>query len=261
MRSTDTQKFVAAITGGAGHLGQAFAQRLAARGVNVALIDKNAKAGETFAAALVKAHGGDHRCIAADLMQDSSFALISGKIEQAYGRLDYLVNNAAFYDDAPGWGGPFEEEGYDAWLKVMRVNLLAPFFLTQALHPLLKRSPDASIVNIGSMYAAVGPDHSLYEGTDMSNPAAYSASKGGLLSTTRWLSTVLAPGVRVNMVSPGGIERGQKPVFVQRYQKRTPLGRMGKEQDVAGMVSFLLSPDAAYITGQHILIDGGWTAW
>jgi NAD(P)-dependent dehydrogenase (short-subunit alcohol dehydrogenase family) len=156
---------------------------------------------------------------------------------------------------------PFAEEGYDAWLKVMRVNLLAPFFLVQALHPLLKQSDDASVVNIGSIMACVGPDHSLYEGTDMTNPAAYSASKGGLLQTTRWLATVLAPEIRVNMVSPGGIERGQNPLFMERYHKRTPLGRMGKEADVAGMVAFLLSPEAAYITGQHILVDGGWTAW
>ena len=146
-------------------------------------------------------------------------------------------------------------------LKVMRVNLLAPFFLTQALHTLLAKSDDASIVNIGTMYSAVGPDWGLYEGTDMTNPAAYSASKGGLLSTTRWLATALAPKVRVNMVSPGGIERGQDAQFLERYNKRTPLGRMGTENDIAGMVSLLLSPEGAYITGQHMLIDGGWTAW
>jgi NAD(P)-dependent dehydrogenase (short-subunit alcohol dehydrogenase family) len=63
------------------------------------------------------------------------------------------------------------------------------------------------------------------------------------------------------MVSPGGIERGQNPLFVERYNKRTPLGRMGKESDLVGMVSLLLSPEGSYITGQHMLIDGGWTAW
>ena len=252
---------VAAITGGAGHLGRAFAHRLASRGVFVAILDKDAAGGTAFAAELVRQHGGDHRFLAADLMEPSSFAGVRAAIEQEFGRLDYLVNNAAFYDDTPGWGVPFAEEGYEAWLKVMRVNLLAPFFLTQALHPLLERSDDASIVNIGTMYNVVGPDHGLYEGTAMTNPAAYSASKGGLLATTRWLATVLAPKVRVNMVSPGGIARGQDAGFVQRYEKKTPLGRMGTEQDVAGMVSLLLSPEGAYITGQHMLVDGGWTAW
>lgn len=250
-------EYVAAITGGAGHLGKAFARKLAARGVRVAILDKNASAGKAFATEL----GGQHRFIETDLMQPESFALAAKEIKSAFGRLDYLVNNAAFYDEAPGWGVPFDKEGYEAWLKVMRVNLLAPFFLVQALHPLLEKSDDASVVNIGSIYGVVGPDHSLYEGTKMTNPAAYAASKGGLLQATRWLATVLAPKVRVNMVSPGGIERGQDKQFMQRYEKRTPLARMGKEEDVAGMVAFLLSKEASYITGQHMVVDGGWTAW
>lgn len=252
---------VAAITGGAGHLGRAFARRLAARDVDVIVLDKDSVSGTALAASLREAHGGHHVFLPVDLMAPENFASVAESVGAQFGRLDYLVNNAAFYDDAPGWGVPFAQEGYEAWLKVMRVNLLAPFFLTQALHPLLLRSDDASIVNIGTMYSAVGPDWGLYEGTDMTNPAAYSASKGGLLSTTRWLATALAPQVRVNMVSPGGIARGQDPQFLSRYHKRTPLGRMGTEGDIVGMVSLLLSPEGAYITGQHMLIDGGWTAW
>lgn len=252
---------VAAITGGAGHLGRAFAHRLASRGVRIAVLDKDAATGAALLQELAARHGGDHHHIGVDLMDPASFGAARQAIQAEFGRLDYLVNNAAFYDDTPGWDVPFEQEGYEAWLKVMRVNLLAPFFLTQALHPLLAASDDAAVVNIGTIYSVVGPDHGLYEGTTMTNPAAYTASKGGLLSLTRWLSTVLAPQVRVNMVSPGGIARGQDADFVKRYEQRTPLGRMAVEEDVVGLVALLLSPEGAYITGQHMVVDGGWTAW
>ena len=95
----------------------------------------------------------------------------------------------------------------------------------------------------------------------MTNEAAYAASKGGLISLTMWLSTVLAPDIRVNAVTPGGVERGQNPKFLERYEARTPLGRMARESDIAGAIAFLLSDEASYITGQNIVVDGGWTAW
>ena len=118
-----------------------------------------------------------------------------------------------------------------------------------------------AIINIGSIYGTVGPDFSLYEGTSMANPAAYGASKGGLAQLTRYLATALAPLVRVNTISPGGIARGQPASFVERYRSRTPLGRMGAEEDLKGAVAFLASDAAAYVTGQNLLVDGGWSAW
>ncbi len=102
---------------------------------------------------------------------------------------------------------------------------------------------------------------SLYEDTAMGNPAAYAASKGGLTQLTRWLSTVLAPDIRVNCISPGGIARGQDEKFVKRYETRTPLKRMGKEEDMKGALLYLASDLSAYVTGQNLLVDGGWTAW
>jgi NAD(P)-dependent dehydrogenase (short-subunit alcohol dehydrogenase family) len=107
----------------------------------------------------------------------------------------------------------------------------------------------------------LGPDWSLYEGTQMANPAAYAASKGGLIQLTRWLSTTLAPKIRVNSIAPGGIDRAQPASFASKYTARTPLGRMGREDDFMGIVAFLASDASAWVTGQNFAIDGGWSAW
>ena len=119
-----------------------------------------------------------------------------------------------------------------------------------------------SIIHIGSIYGVLGPDWSLYDATDVpGTPAAYSASKGGLLQMTRWLATSLAPDVRVNAIVPGGIERHTAERFKAAYETRTPLGRMASEEDVKGAASFLASDASAYVTGHCLTVDGGWSAW
>lgn len=252
---------VALITGGAGHIGRETGYMLANRGCHIAILDKNESAAQKLARELSRDTESTASPIYADIMEPSAFKQIHAQVAEQFGRLDYLVNCAAFYDETPGWGVPFEEESYAAWLKVLRVNMLAPFFLAQTLYPLLKQSGRGAIVNVSSIYGLVGPDHSLYEGTEMTNPAAYGASKGGLQQITTWLSTVLAPEVRVNTVTPGGVERGQDPLFVERYEAKTPLRRMATEEDVANAICYLLSPAAKYITGHNLVVDGGWTAW
>ena len=252
---------VAAVTGGAGHIGRKTCEYLAEKHVHLAVIDKDVDAGLKFVSSLKVDFKIEAVFFDIDLLEESAFSQVSSEIGKHYGRLDYLVNNAAFYDEIPGWGVPFQEEAYQAWMKVMQVNLLAPFFLVQQLVPLMEQSSCASVVNVSSIYGMLGPDHRLYQGTNMTNPAAYAASKGGLLQLTRWLSTVLAPKIRVNSVSPGGIERGQTEVFQQRYRERTPLGRMASEIDVAKAICFLLSSESVYISGQNIVVDGGWSVW
>jgi NAD(P)-dependent dehydrogenase (short-subunit alcohol dehydrogenase family) len=101
----------------------------------------------------------------------------------------------------------------------------------------------------------------LYEGTTMGNPAAYAGSKGGLIQLTKWLATSLAPEIRVNCVSPGGLARGQAPEFIEKYVAKTPLKRMGTEEDFMGVIAFLASDLSAWVTGQNIMVDGGWTTW
>ena len=255
------KKNIVAITGGAGHIGKKIAIDLASKNVNVVIIDKVEKNAKKLVESLNKNKNSNHSYISADLSDPKIFQSINLFIKQKYGKLDGLINNAAFYDKIDGWGVGFDKEGYEAWLKVMQVNLLAPFFLVQSCCSLLKKSKYASVINIASIYSSVAPDPSLYKGTKMINPAAYSASKGGLVQLTKWLSTMLAPDIRVNAISPGGISRSQIDKFKSRYEKRTPLGRMANEKDVANAVIYLLSKESSYITGQNIFVDGGWSVW
>jgi NAD(P)-dependent dehydrogenase (short-subunit alcohol dehydrogenase family) len=171
-----------------------------------------------------------------------------------------LVNNAALVgtSDLVGWAVPFEKQSIDTWRRAIEVNLTAVFDLCQGLTPLLNATKNASIINIASIYGINAPDWSLYEGTSLGNPAAYGVSKGGLIQLTRWLSTTLAPNVRVNAISPGGIFRNQPEEFVKRYSSRTPLKRMATENDFRGAIAFLATDMSRYVTGQVISVDGGW---
>lgn len=254
---------VALVTGGGGHLGRAIAERLAAQGCDIALHDRRAEAAAACAEALQGRHGRRAVPIAADLRAPDSSAAIVAALREAFGRLDILVNNAALVgdDSLAGWAVPFAEQDAQTWRDCLEVNLTAPFLLARDSLPLLQASGRGSIVNIASIYGLAGPDWGLYEGTGLGNPAAYAASKGGLVQLTRWLATTLAPDIRVNAVAAGGIERGQPEAFRRRYEARTPLRRMATEADVAGAVAYLAGDEAAYVTGQVLAVDGGWLAW
>ncbi len=252
----------ALITGAAGGLGRVMVQTLAELGADLVLLDLVDTPISALADEAKKIWGVDatlHYCdLESQAERDALIARLLGE-----GRLDILINNAAFVGTSglQGWGVPFEQQSIETWRRALEVNLTAAFHLCQGLAPLLRASGCGSIVNIGSIYGEYGPDWSLYAGTAMANPAAYGASKGGLLQLTRWLATTMAPEVRVNAISPGGIMRGQAKAFVERYEARTPLGRMATEDDFRGALAFLASDMAAYVAGQNISVDGGWGAW
>jgi NAD(P)-dependent dehydrogenase (short-subunit alcohol dehydrogenase family) len=260
---SDLSGRVAVITGGAGHIGRAIAAALLEVGCSVCLVDRDAESVD--GALRGSSDSGRSRAWGevADLeIEDSRRALAERVIHRA-GRLDILVNNAGFVGDSrlEGWAVPFGDQRIDTWRRALEVNLTAPFHLTQLFAPFLEQSGHGSVINVGSIYGAVGPDMQLYAGTGMGNPAAYAGSKGGLLQLTRWLATTMAPKVRVNSISPGGLARGQAADFVDRYVARTPLGRMGTEEDMKGAAVFLASDLSAWMTGQNLFVDGGWTAW
>jgi len=198
-----------------------------------------------------------------DLEKQEQRAELIGWVKSGAKGLNILINNAAFVgsSELQGWAVPFEEQSVETWRRALELNLTAAFDLCQGLMPMLRDAEGASIINIASIYGEFGPDWRLYEGTGMSNPAAYGASKGGLIQFTRWLATTVSPQVRANAISPGGIFRGQPEKFVSRYETRTPLGRMAREEDIRGTVAHLASDLSKYVTGQVLRVDGGWGAW
>jgi NAD(P)-dependent dehydrogenase (short-subunit alcohol dehydrogenase family) len=252
----------ALITGGAGHIGREIGRALAEQGAVVALMDLHEDSCQA-AAREVEACGADALAIACDLADESALREAADSALDRLGRLDILVNCAAFVGTSQleGWAVPFARQSSATWRAALEVNLTAPFVLTQACEQALQASGSGSVINLGSIYGMLGPDLSLYEDTTMGNPAAYAASKGGLLQLTRWLATVMAPKVRVNCITLGGVWRNQPEPFVERYTARTPLGRMASEQDVLGSVMYLAGDLSSYVTGQNLVVDGGFSAW
>jgi NAD(P)-dependent dehydrogenase (short-subunit alcohol dehydrogenase family) len=253
----------ALITGATGCLGKVMADTLAELGADLVLVDRPGSDFQALTQTLTQRWGIKIQHRHCDLEQQDQRTELMDWLKTSGEFLNILVNNAAFVgtSDLQGWAVPFEEQTIDTWRRALEVNLTAAFDLCQGLAPMLKIAEGASIINIASIYGIFGPDWSLYEGTSMSNPAAYAASKGGLIQLSRWLTTTLAPHVRVNTISPGGIYRNQLEVFVERYEARTPLGRMATEDDFRGAIAFLASDLSLYVTGQNLSVDGGWGVW
>jgi len=251
------------VTGASGHLGSALVRWLVADGAHVYLLDRDL--GQLTAVANGLDGTGLHQValFSVDLEERQSREDFARQLGGTTPHLDGIVHNAAFVGTSAGegWSTGFEQQTLEPWARSLEVNLTAPFHLTQLLMPLLKKSPSPSIVSLGSIYGILGPDWGLYEGLGMGNPAGYAASKGGMIQLTRWLATTLAPHVRANSVSPGGIERLQPKEFIDAYVAKTPLRRMASESDIIGTIAFLLSHASAYITGQNISVDGGFSAW
>lgn len=254
---------VALITGGAGNIGRAIAEGLAELGSNIVLLDINKANLEQAKLQIQSRYNVDVLPILINMENSSEIESVPSIVEGKFERLDIIVNNAAFVGDSglTGWVTEFEKQELETWRRAIEVNLTAPFALIQSCAYLLKKSQTASVINIGSIYGLVGPDLSLYEDTSMGNPAAYAASKGGLTQLTRWLSTVMAPNVRVNTLTPGGVSRNQPKNFSEKFTNKTPLARMATEEDFKGAVVYLASDLSAYVTGQNIIVDGGWTIW
>ena len=254
------EKKVAVVTGGAGLLGQAIVKTFALQGASVFIGDINRDAAQEIANMLLQG-GNDSlkiKVVELDACSEDSIKACLEKLRLSDSEPDIWVNNA--YPRTADWSLPFEEVSPSSWRENVDLHMNGYCLCCQQVVKNMKNNGGGAIINMASIYGMVGPNFSIYEGTNMTMPAAYSAIKGGILSFTRYLAASYGKfGIRVNAVSPGGVYNNQDSSFVAAYNQKTPLGRMGKPEEVAGAVAFLASDAAAYITGHNLVVDGGWT--
>jgi len=263
---------VAVVTGGVGLLGAEFCRTLAEAGAAVAVVDLNASVSQGTADTLMKS--GHHSvAITADITRPDSVNAMVEKTVSTFGRLDILVNSAAldpkFDPDAIQKGitpGAFEDYPLDQWNAALNVNLTGMFLVTQAcVKQMLAQGKKGSIINICSTYGLNGPDQGIYikDGERVAyKPVYYTVTKAGVLGFTKYLAAYYAgTEIRVNALTPGGVFNDHEDYFVKNYSAKTILGRMANKDEMNGALLFLASDASSYMTGNNLIVDGGWTAW
>jgi len=260
---------VVAITGGAGLLGGEHAHAVAEAGATPALLDVDGEAAQRRAEEVGRGAFG----LAADVTDEASLRTARDAIVGRTGRIDCLINNAARNPKVEGSGlaasTRLEQMPLTEWQRDLDVGLTGAFLCARVLGGRIAAAGDGgAIVNVASDLALISPDQRLYrveglpEDEQPVKPLTYSVVKAGLVGMTRWLATYWADrGVRVNAISPGGVEAGQPDEFQVRLAERIPLGRMARRDEYRAAIVFLLSDASSYMTGHNMVMDGGRTVW
>jgi NAD(P)-dependent dehydrogenase (short-subunit alcohol dehydrogenase family) len=263
---------IAIVTGGVGLLGAEFCRTLAEAGAAVAVVDLNGSASQAVADSLTNS-GYKALAFPTDITQPDSVNRAVENVLSTFGRLDILVNSAAldpkFDPEAINKGitpGAFEDYPLDLWNSALNVNLTGMFLMTQAcVKPMIEQGKKGSIINICSTYGLNGPDQRIYikEGQRVAfKPIYYTVTKAGVMGFTKYLAAYYAETeIRVNALTPGGVFNNHEDYFVKNYSAKTILGRMAKKDEMNGGLLFLASDASSYMTGNNLIVDGGWTAW
>ena len=259
----------AIVTGGMGILGQRFCRGLACFGANVAVVDLNEASSQAFACELEATYAIQAVGIGCDVSSPSSVAEMVRRTAESFDEIHILHNNAASKsDNMDAFFAPFEEYDLLEWRKIMSVNIDGMFLVAQAIgKQMVLQGKGGSIIQTASIYGIVAPDQRIYEGSSymgrpINTPAVYSVSKAAVVGLTKYLSSYWAPhNIRVNTLTPGGVESGQNDEFKKRYSARIPLGRMAERDEMVGALIYLASDASSYITGQNLIVDGGLSVW
>lgn len=257
---------VAVVTGGCGLLGREHCKALADAGASVVVADRDEPKCKEFAMQM----GSKHMGIGMNVTNMVSLKNAKERILKKYQTIDILVNNAAINDmfenpAAAAEQSKFENYPIDLWDKSLQVNITGVFLCSQILGTVMAEQNHGSIINIASTYGMVAPDQSIYKNEAgrqrFYKSVSYPVTKGAVISFTKFLASYWGEkNVRVNTLSPGGVENNQDSYFVNNYSKRTLLKRMANPSDYRGAIVFLASDESAYMTGANLVVDGGWTA-
>lgn len=268
--SFDLTGRTAIVTGGGGILGTGFCKVLATHGAGVAVLDVNLQAADEAVQAIRRAlPSAKLQAFACDVADRDQVVETVTKVVAHFGGIDILHNNAATKtSDLKNFFEPFETYELSTWREVMSVNIDGMFLMAQAVgRQMLAQGRGGSIIQTASVYGVVAPDQRIYEGSlylerAINTPAVYSASKAAVIGLTQYLSSYWGEhGIRVNTLTPGGVESGQNDNFSKRYSARVPLGRMAQAGEMESALLYLASDASSYVTGHNLIVDGGLTSW
>lgn len=249
---------VALVTGGSGYLGQSLCRALAEAGATVVVGSRNRDTVLEFVRSLPTPAGVTHEAVTLDHLDEASLNSGFDTALARAGQVDILVNNG--HQGQPLDLTTVTAEAFNADLR----NVTGYFLLARRLRDhVVARQVPGSVVMIGSMYGVVGSYPDAYAGICVASPVQYHALKGGVVQMTRHLAVYWArDNVRVNCLSPGPFPSSKAPpAMVTRLIEKSPSQRMGQPHELKGPLLLLASDAGSYITGQNLLVDGGWTAW
>lgn len=249
---------VAIVTGGAGRYGKHISTALCEAGATVIIASRNADACSRLAAEL-SARGHQAQGLQLDLSDEKSIRSFVDRVVKRYEKIDILVNNSVTRPE----NTTLSEATKEGWEKAETVNGTGLMLITQNVVKQMVEQREGNIINISSIQGAVGPHFPVYEGTDMTSGVEYTYNKWGMVGLTKWIANYYGKyNIRCNAISPGGYNPKETPAsFQERYKRLTPLGRFADDDDIKGPVVFLASAASKYVTGENLMVDGGWTSW
>lgn len=248
----------AVVCGGLGLLGKEIAVALAQAGARVIILDINKDEWKKFREEIAE-EILNIEFLKFDITKVKELKKNIKVLFEKFKTIDIWVNTA--YPRTKDWGNKLEDVAPESWQRNVDMHMNSYCLMTKEVSCFMhQKKIRGSIVNIASIYGMRGPDFSIYEDTNLTNPAAYAAIKGGIINFTRYVASYYgSSGIRCNAVSPGGVYNNHSEKFVSNYSKRTPLSRMAEPEEIASAVLFLASEASSYITGTNLVVDGGWT--